>query len=224
MLAMLPIRKGVAPRQLTDAARRIKETPDATLSWRNINPDERGATLRALLDEQGSLCAYCTRRVDMNTAHVEHIVPQSVAAGSDDPLSLDYGNLLAVCDGFEGSEEGLTCDRARGNAPLTVNPLKPETLGSIRYQRDGKMLADDPVIRRDVAGTLNLNHPLLIRNRRAALQVLFARLEREDSRGGRRRVLSLCRGYVDEHLSNPKAREPYDGAIIYFMKKRLSAG
>ena len=86
------------------------------------------------------------------------------------------------------------------------------------------MLADDSAVDRDVAKTLNLNHPLLVRNRRAALQVLFARLEREDSRGGKRKVFSLCRGYVDEHLSNPKAREPYDGAIIYFMKKRLSAG
>lgn len=221
---MLPIKKGAAPKQLADAVRRIKGTPDATLSWRNVSADERKATLQALLNEQGSLCAYCTRRVSVNTAHVEHFVPQSEAAGLDDPLSLDYRNLLAVCDGLEGSEEGLTCDRARGNAPLTVNPLSSETLESIRYRRDGKMLADDPVIERDVAETLNLNHPLLVRNRGAALRALFARLEREGSRGGKRRVLSLCRGYIDERLSNPKAREPYDGAIIYFMKRRLSAG
>lgn len=221
---MLPIKKGTTPKQLADAVRRIKGTPDATLSWRNVSADEREATLQALLDEQGSLCAYCTRRVSVNTAHVEHIVPQGEAAGTDDPLSLDYTNLLAVCDGLEGSEEGLTCDRARGNAPLTVNPLNPETLENIRYRRDGEMLADDRAVDLDVTKTLNLNHPLLVRNRRAALQVLFARFEREGSRGGKRRVLSLCEDYIDEHLSNPKAREPYDGAIIYFMKRRLSAG
>lgn len=221
---MLPIKKGAAPKQLLDAVRRIEATPDATLSWRNTTAEERAETRRALLDEQGHLCAYCTRRIAEDNSHVEHIVPQSEAAGANDPSSLDYGNLLAVCDGFAGSVDGQTCDRSRGNASLAVNPLKPETLESIRYRRDGRILADDPRIDGDVTRTLNLNHPMLVRNRAAVLRVLFARFEREDARGGQRRVLALCRGYVDEHLKNAHAREPYDGAVIYFMKRRLRAG
>lgn len=221
---MLPIKKGNAPRQLTDAARRIKQTPDTTLSWRNVTSDERKVTLSDLLDEQGCLCAYCTRRIDVDNAHVEHIVPQSEAAGSDDPRSLDYGNLLAVCDGFEGGGEALTCDRSRGDTPLTVNPLKPETLESIRYRRDGWMLADDWRIDADVRKTLNLNQRLLVRNRKAALQALFDKLRQADAKGGDRRVRALCRSYIDEHLSDASTREPFDGAVIYFMKRRLRVG
>lgn len=218
---MLPIRKGSAPRQLVDAVRRIKQTPDATLSWRNVTSPEREATLGALLDEQGSLCAYCTRKIGADSAHVEHIVAQSAAEGSDDPRSLDYGNLLAVCDGFEGSGEGLTCDRSRGNVPLTVNPLRPETLESIRYRRDGTMLAGDPQVNHDVTKTLNLNQKLLVRNRKAALQALFDEFERVGARSGGRGVRRLCRRYINEHIADPATRKPYDGAIIYFMRRRL---
>lgn len=114
---MLPIAKGPAPRALRDATARIRSTPDATLSWANVDSTERRKTLRALLDEQGHLCAYCTRRIDLGTAHVEHVKPQSLGAGGDDPDSVDYDNMLAVCDGFSGGAAGLTCDRARGDRP-----------------------------------------------------------------------------------------------------------
>lgn len=220
---MLPIKKGRAPKELEDAHRRIKGTPDTTLSWRNVTGFERNATLRALLEEQGGLCAYCMRRVGPESSHVEHIVPQSVAAGGDDPLSLDFGNLLAVCDGFEGSGEGLTCDRARGDASLTVNPLRPETLSSIRYRRDGVIGADDPTINDDVVRTLNLNQPLLVRNRREALRALFSMLDKKGKKDGSQGVVNLCRRYIDDHLSDPKKREPFDGAVIYFMRKRVRA-
>ena len=220
---MLPIKKGPAPQELINATRRIEGTPNATLSWRNITSPEREATLQALLDEQGHLCAYCTDKIKMDNAHVEHIIPQSEAAGADDPHSVDYGNLLAVCDGFAGCAGGQTCDRSRGDTPLTVNPLKPETLESIRYLRDGRILSDDSAVNQDLDRTLNLNQPLLVRNRGAVLGVLFEKLERTSARGGNRRVVSFCRSYVDEHLKNPQARNPYDGAIIYFMKKRLRA-
>ena len=218
---MLPIEKGSPPQELVDAKMRISGTPDATLSWRNTTSSERAATLRELLADQGRLCAYCTRRIDDSNAHVEHIIPQSEALGGDDPSSLSYENLLAVCDGLSGDKNGQICDRARGDDPLTVNPLKSETLETIRYRRDGKIVADDPAVRKDLDKTLNLNHPLLVRNRAAVLRALFAKLARADARGGNRRVVSLCRGYVNEHLSDAATREPFDGAVIYFMNKRL---
>ena len=220
---MMPIEKGPAPQELIDAKRRIERTPDATLSWRNVDASEREATLRALLNEQGQLCAYCTRKIDMDNAHVEHIIPQSEAAGADDPHSVDYRILLAVCDGFDGYAEGQTCDRSRGDAPLVVNPLKPETLKGIRYRRDGWILSDDRAVNQDLDRTLNLNQPLLVRNRKATLEALSKMFERIGARGENRRVVSLCRHYIDEHLKNPQVREPFDGAVIYFMKKRLRA-
>ena len=218
---MLPIDKGSMPNELADAIRRVKTTPNTTMNWKSLDGRERGAVLRSLLKEQGGLCAYCTGRIDEDSAHVEHVVPQSAGAGSDDRNSVDYKNLLAVCDGFRGNVAGLTCDRARGNAPLTVNPLKRETLSSIRYGRDGTISADDPRIGKDVQTTLNLNQELLKRNRNEAYRQLARKLHAVEKRRGVGAVTSFCRDYIDEHLANPEARIPFDGIVIYFMQKRL---
>lgn len=220
---MLPIKKGTAPQELVEGIGRIKKTPDASMRWGSLDSGEKDATLRALLRDQGGLCAYCTRRISERSAHVEHVVPQSAVALGDDPASVDYKNLLAVCDGFEGSEAGLTCDRARGNAPLSVDPLKPETLESIRYRRDGVIFSENPEVEEDLNRTLSLNQSLLVRNRRAALRALSSRLDRLDKRKGKGAVVRLCEDYVAEHLSHADRREPYDGAVIYFMRRRLRA-
>ena len=53
MRAMLPISKGRPPRELTEAVMEIRATPDATLTWNNVNSQARASTLRALLAEQG---------------------------------------------------------------------------------------------------------------------------------------------------------------------------
>lgn len=219
---MLPINKGQTPRALSDAVRRIKTTPNATLSWDAVDSKERAEVLDSLLVEQGHLCAYCSRRIDAKTAHVEHYVPQSAGSGRDDPDSVSYVNLLAVCDGFEGDSAGQTCDRARGNTPLTVNPLRAETLGSIRFARDGTIRADDGAISRDLDKTLNLNQELLRRNRREALRRMEAKLRQVDGRGGAD-VASYCRCYVTEQLNKPEHRVPYDDILIYFMSKRARA-
>lgn len=217
---MLPIRKGESPKELVKAVHDIRNTPDAVMSWRNVNANARAAVLRSLLKEQGGLCAYCMRGINEAGAHVEHIVPQSRGAGGDDPASVDYQNMLAVCDGFAGEHIGLTCDKSRGDTALVVNPLRPETLKGIRYQRDGVITSDDPDVKRDLTQTLNLNHP---RHRDARLSVYKGRrkmLENKARKDGDAAVASFCARYVEEHLSDPGSRKPYDGVLIYFMQKR----
>ena len=220
---MLPIDKGKPPRELADAKRRIKGTPDAVLNWEGLDGHERKAVLRSLIDEQGGLCAYCTRRISEENAHVEHWIPRSFGTGDDDPDSVDYGNLLAVCDGFERSAAGLTCDRARGDAPLTVNPLKHDTLEGIRYHRDGRIRSSRPDVERDIDRTLNLNQGLLMESRQAVVRELERQLERLGKRRGSQAVRSFCRHYIDRHIADPRERSPYDGTMIYFMRKRLRA-
>lgn len=220
---MLPINKRSAPAELANAIRRVKTTRDAIVNWKNLDRDGHEATLAALLEEQGHLCAYCSRRITAQNAHVEHIVPQSAGAGADDPVSVAYDNMLAVCDGFEGSTAGLTCDRARGDTPMKVNPLKSQTLTSIRFQRNGVMKASDNEVCNDVCVTLNLNQALLVKNRRRALEALNREHDRIGRRRGSHAVESYCQRYVQEHLAAPETRLPYDDIIIYFMNRRIRA-
>lgn len=219
---MLPIKKGPQPQELQDAVRRIKGTPSTTLSWNHVDHVERQATLAALLRDQGGLCAYCMRPIDKDTGHVEHIIPQSEHRGSDDPDSVDYHNMLAVCDGFEGNPAGQTCDRARGDRPLAVSPLNARQVGRITYLRDGTIGSDDADINDCLNKTLNLNQAMLKRNRKAALDASHRALERQGRRG-RGAVVSFCKKYVADHLDKPEERRPYDGIVMYFMRKRIRA-
>lgn len=223
MRVMLPIKKGPAPRALLDAVQRVRRTPDTTLSWKQIDSSERADIRDALLREQGGLCAYCMRKITSDDAHIEHIRPQSAGAGHDDPDSVDYANLLAVCNGFEGSSAGLTCDKARGNRFLTVNPLKPATLESIRYRRDGTIYSNDQAINQDLTDTLNLNQRLLLRNRREALRSSCRRLETMGAKRGRAAVAAFCKRYVEEHRASVDVRIPYDGIVVYFLERRARA-
>ena len=221
---MLPISKGKPPKALSEAVAKMKATPDASPDWRLVDSAVKSETLSALLKEQGSLCAYCMRKISLVSAHVEHYVPQSDAKASDESLLVDYHNLLAVCDGFVGNESGLTCDKARGDKPLYVDPLRHDTLEGIRYRRNGEMYADGghEQVERDLQ-TLNLNQELLCRNRKAALEGLYRTLEKLGKNRAQKAVEGFCRQYIEEHLENPGLREPYDGIVIYFMKKRVRA-
>ena len=127
---MIPIIKGNEPKALTEAKRDIQNTPDASFDYSSLRGEHKRKVLEALIAEQGHLCAYCMCRIGTNDnpATIEHITPQHPATSCfDRDLSLSYKNMLAVCDG----RSGATCDKRRGNEPLTVNPLKPETLAII---------------------------------------------------------------------------------------------
>jgi uncharacterized protein (TIGR02646 family) len=53
---------------------------------------------KILIHEQRGLCAYCMRRIRMDShSRVEHWMPLS----KDKDRALDYNNMLGVCDGGE---------------------------------------------------------------------------------------------------------------------------
>ena len=217
---MLPIKKGSRPRELTEAIQKIKSTPSTVLSWKYIDSATKQVILRSLLEEQNGLCAYCERKIDEVNAHVEHIKPQSAGHGRDDLDSVDYRNMLAVCDGFEGDPAGLTCDRSRGNAPLKVNPLKPDTLKNIRYRRNGVILSKDKTIDNELNDVLNLNQQMLVRSRYAALEQMYIKFNKIEKKKGSAAVARFCSRYIEDHLHDAKQRAEYDGILIYFMQRR----
>ena len=228
---MIPIQKGAAPIELELKIKEIKATPDTTLNWPNVSGTLRladgteksvvDAVKQALLRDQGGICAYCMRRIDLGSSHVEHIVPQAEGRGSDDPLSVDYGNMLAVCDGFKGDDNGLTCDRARGNKHMTVNPLKPQTLVDIRYFRYGRIRSERSEIMDDLTKTLNLNQETLRKNRKAVIDELGRYFNRLDEKG--KSVRAHCKKQLDALKSETTKKSEYQGVRIYFLEKRLRA-
>lgn len=221
MRSMMPIKHSKPPAELLAAVHALKSTPDARLSWGGLDAVAHNAALQSLLDDQGNLCAYCMRRINIGNAHVEHYIPQSDGRGRDDADSVRYGNMFAVCDGFVGGSAGLTCDRARGNKELKVNPAESDTLATIRYRRDGSIAAGSDYVERDLVDTLNLNQRLLVRNRQEVIKRVEQKLNSIGSSRGSSAVRKYCDRYVKQHVTNASERQEYDGAIVYFMKRRL---
>lgn len=153
---MIPIVKAKEPPALTKAKRAIRNAPDTTFDYTALRGENKREVLEALLAEQDHLCAYCTCRIGVgdHPATIEHLIPQNPEdSAADGELSLDYHNMVAVCDG----RGGATCDKRRGNKSLTVDPIKPYTLDSIFYHRDGRIDAADRSVRYDLEVTLGLN-------------------------------------------------------------------
>ena len=224
---MIPIEKKAEPKALTKAKRDIRNTPDATFGFSSLRGNDKHEVLQALVREQGYLCAYCMCRIDANgnQATIEHLEPQHpMAAAPNGELSLAYENMVAVCDG----RNGATCDKHRGNAPLTVNPTKPHTLDSITYRRDGRIDAGNEAVRRDLQQTLGLNSPKtnLCANRAAAMR----EIERKIASEIRQRKIerntnakkNLCLKVRSYYERQSEKKDEYLGAKLFKAKKLVA--
>lgn len=222
---MIPIIKGKEPAVFARVKAELRSTPDTTFSYSSLHGDQRRELLEPLLREQGCLCAYCMCKIgtDDNPGTIEHLTPQHPVSGQDDDeLSLSYANMVAVCDG----REGLTCDKHRGNTPMTVDPTKPYTLASITYHRSGEIDAGDEAVRHDLQETLGLNdsRTYLCASRAEAMKQIerivaqeIRNRKIEDNREAKRK---LCMKILERY--EKKSDEEYLGAKLYRARKLAS--
>lgn len=227
---MIWIQKKREPRELTE----YRQLPHASYQDMHGAPTEKTApdgspedvysvVLDSLMQEQGYICAYCMRRIPESDAKravnatIEHISPQSVEPGQ----ALDYRNMLAVCSGNRDaqSNRNKTCDAHRGNTPLYVNPLKPDTLATIQYKRDGTIYSNDARVQHDLNDALNLNSDCdkrrLKENRKKALQALLNYIKRKYPTGN---IQAYCKREL-ECLQNEAVKMEYVGILLYWLKK-----
>lgn len=224
---MIPIVKGHEPAALTEAKRVIRNTPDATYCYESLRGEPKRKVLETLLVEQGHLCAYCMCRIgtDGHPATIEHLIPQHPdGSAADGELSLEYHNLVAVCDG----RAGATCDKRRGNAPLTVDPTKSHTLETIYYRRDGHIDAHDESVKHDIQITLGLNntHTNLCANRlesmRAIEKVVFSTFKRRGIENNRSAKKSVCLKILNKFEGQTDMKDEYLGVKLFVARKLVS--
>ena len=134
---MILINKNSEPHSWTE--RRM--TPGASYE---PTPDLR----KALLDEQGYICAYCMRRISDNTpdtagsmSKIEHILSQD----NHEDKQMEYSNMVICCDGdIDGN--GLHCDSSKGSKDLACSPLSPSAMATIKYHpSDGLIKSTNPI-------------------------------------------------------------------------------
>lgn len=217
---MLYIEKGPEPARLRQAKREgLKHYDDMTTGVK----DEIRLHLAT---EQGFLCAYCMRKLRLETMQIEHYEAQHTQDGSYDPAStIDYQNMLGVCPGNKGvnvRHSHLTCDQHRGNAKLTVDPRKQRSVSLVKYRHDGVIYSDDDDVNRDLQETLNLNcaTAYLPENRKAALDGLKEKIFRECA--GKTASADYFRKLSDSlSRGNNGILPEYLGILLDYLKKRI---
>lgn len=135
---------------------------DNTEAIRNVFNNEfpKNDVKEVLIHEQHGLCAYCMKRIRMDThSRVEHFVSLS----SDKEKAIDYSNMLGVCDGGEKIEEEqghiLCCDAHKGEIGIDTSPLNKLQMDKIAYKMDGSIYTEpkDDLMERDINEVLLLN-------------------------------------------------------------------
>lgn len=218
---MLYIEKQREPIELTNEKR------NGLKSYNDMSSNTKTKIRKTLLREQGHLCAYCMQRIDLQNMTIEHYIPQNPSDREvDDMLSIDYNNMLAVCSGNTNGphrKNDLTCDKHRGNIPLTVDPRDEYSIAKICYQDDGTIYSLDAEINRDLDETLNLNceATLFKQNRKSVLDVVKQGiLKRSAENRITNRQLEIMLAKLQ--TKNDEKYVPFCGIAIWYLRKKLS--
>lgn len=231
---MIPIKKKASPAILLEKQRIARERGlNSNDAYEQLNHEDKTAILKSLMEEQGHLCAYCTRRIpderelpdDIDPVTIEHWFPRNPPTHEEKGQGLDYKNMLAVCSGNRGRKHtrkprDLTCDAKRRDTypQLTLNPCDPATLASIQYRENGEMFSNDPAVQDDITVKLNLNciseAVQLPESRRKVLEAMQSELPMDDEEETKEYCISVLEMFEQE--TDPKSE--YSGSLIWWLK------
>ena len=137
----------------------------------DLSPTAKRRLRQELIDEQFCLCGYCCGQISIDHSHNEHITPRSATSGKQ---SLDYGNIIASCNGL--SHNADHCGHKKGStyaAGAYVSPLEEDCEQHFKYYINGEIVGNSPAAT-DTIQLLNLNSGGLKNARRGILRQSFA--------------------------------------------------
>lgn len=217
-------------------------------SWKNIDDNDvedirnvfdndfpKNDVKKILIHEQKGLCAYCMKKIEIGShSKIEHFIPLS----KDKEKSIDYNNMLGVCDGGERvvGKEGhiLCCDSYKKEKIITINPLNKVHMEKIAYKVDGTIYTSpkDEEIENDINETLMLNgvkksngvvrdtSTELLKGRRDVYErarLMLINLDKKKKCTSRN-----IKKLIDE-LQNVKELEEFVGVKLYYFKKKYDS-
>ncbi|MFH1112869.1 MAG: retron system putative HNH endonuclease [Pseudomonadota bacterium] len=144
--------------------------------YRCLQNPEKESLHKALLTEQGGLCAYTMRRVVKDTSHIEHIKPETLCRSERVGSDLDYDNLVA-CFPLEGAKQKYRYgaqqkgDWWENEGTDFVSPLNQRCESRFRFDLEGKISA----VRKHTSALktiqiLRLDHDSLTEDRKRVIE------------------------------------------------------
>jgi len=165
------IKKAGEPHEYNAWRKRVKGTQDEHYQIGLKNP-LKARLHKALIEEQGFICAYTMKRIDAKNSHIEHIKPESLCRADCVGSDLDYWNMLA-CFPREGmSGKFMYGAQARhdwwdNDGAGFVKPLDRKCEKRFRFDLEGEILSlknDAPA--KETIEKLGLAHPTLTEDRK----------------------------------------------------------
>jgi hypothetical protein len=153
------------------------------------------------------------QRINFEKMKVEHWCSLS---DCPEDRSLDYSNLLAVCQGkFPGVEH---CDTCKKEQLMDISPLQKIHIDQIYYGKaSGEIFSDNQNHQKEINALLNLNIQPLKDNRKKALSVFRKELVKKYP--GK---TANYQKELDNLLALPKEkRPPFYGIILWYLKEKL---
>lgn len=212
---MIHITKGTTPKELLQYC----QSYDPQKSYENF----RGKNIvkKALLEEQGYICAYCMCAIgyDATKWEKEVRIEHYRSRCEFEHLQLDYNNMLAVCTCSDGlPEKEQHCDTSKGDKYLHFDVKNFLHIGTLRYS-EGGILSTDQQYSDDIENVLGLNHSYLPVNRRDILVAQIQILHSWIKRGIRKeRALEKLLSIFSTRDKNGKYY-PYCGIVIAYCEK-----
>lgn len=184
---------------------------------------------KALLLEQGYLCAYCMRRINNGknqkgspNTRIEHFETQGKHIG----LSMNYMNMLGVCDGNEGNPKRLLhCDKSRTlDQQLNIDPRNKNCNQLIKYTPSGHIESDNAAINNDLNKELNLNNQRFVFNRKSAIDTAILAIQKnyKKKKDGSWKKSDLQKELNYWTTKNNERFQEYCGAVIYYLERKLA--
>lgn len=159
---MKRINKNIEPISLTNY--KINNPTSNYSDLANGNVIVRQNIRESCVIEQNYLCAYCCDRIDLNSCHNEHIVPQNSTQGVN--LTLDYNNIVASC------ESKKHCGHKKDNNIINITPLLASCETEIVYQLNGKMTHKSQNAQSTI-NILNLRDRGLVNKRKNVIDIIL---------------------------------------------------
>lgn len=119
---------------------------------------------KSLLNEQGWVCGYCQQTINMARMTIEHHCERSICNGQNgsSDKTLDYTNLMAVCQGKAGSnilhcDSNKATDKVRSKLPISLSPWNQAHINEISYNTKGTIKSTNSLHDDEINNVLNLN-------------------------------------------------------------------
>ncbi len=136
------------------------------------NSEVKKVLRKSLLEEQGYICCYCGKRIEIEGSTIEHLkcrinYPQ---------LQLDYQNLMCSCDGGRSKRSKnlpypAHCDASKGGQELLISPFDLECESLFKFDEEGHIYGMDERAEKAI-DVLNLDNPELDHCRKSAIRSL----------------------------------------------------